>query len=299
MAFPNVNDIINDVKESIGNPLEDAAPEQAPDPVEAPAPVEALEPVAAAPTDEPKTEAEQIEEIEKLIGEKKFKLDGQDMTMTELKRAVMRQQDYTKKTQDLAKQRKDYETQIKQLDYYKNIDADMAAVRANPALISKFKEVYPKEFHNRVAELEAEQPWTEDRVQQIINSRLQERLSPLEESLNKRESDALVAQFESWDQELGKKYEYADTELAYAMIERAKADGTPLNKDTWEQAYKSAHDKIKGLADKAASARVSTKKQLNVAGKDTKSGGATPGQAPDKVSLKDAKNAWLAALGTQ
>src|SRR3954464_16064772 len=86
--------------------------------------------------EQPKTpEMVDLESLEK------FRYAGREMTPKELQQAVMLQSDYTRKTQQLAEERK----------YYDNLSADLSAVAQNPQLAAKFKEVYPEKFHDYLA----------------------------------------------------------------------------------------------------------------------------------------------------
>jgi hypothetical protein len=68
----------------------------------------------------------------------KFKFGGREWTPKELEAAYMRQQDYSRKTQEIAQERK----------YYDNLPYDLDMVKNNPALVNQFKQVYPAKFHS-------------------------------------------------------------------------------------------------------------------------------------------------------
>jgi hypothetical protein len=84
----------------------------------------------AAPESTPQT----VAELDKL---EKFKFEGQEYTPQELKNAILRQSDYTRKTQEFSQERR----------FYDNLQADLRSVRSNPALAAEFRRTYPEKFH--------------------------------------------------------------------------------------------------------------------------------------------------------
>ncbi len=316
MGLPNVEDVISEVNAAEAPQApEQQAPEHTPDMDAAAA---GAAPAGQAPDQTPEQmaaqkQAEDIAELEKVIGEKKFKFEGRELTLTELKRAMLRQDDYTKKTQDLARQKKEMESVTERTKYIDNFKADLAAVRANPALAKEFKKIYPEHFHDAVTPYEEAyqkqmntQPLTHDTVRQTaqdlvserIEALIKEKLQPIEESLSARDRDVKTAEYANWDDEFMRKYDFGKNpdpkvsgvfqSMAYNFIEAAKREGTPLTKETWEQAYASAHEMAEAMANAKLSSQVQQKQKLNAAGRDTKPGGATPGQAPEKITLKNA-----------
>ncbi len=75
-----------------------------------------------------------IVELDKL---EKFKYRGKEWTPKDLEAATLRQSDYTKKTQELAQERR----------FVENLPYDLMAVSRDPAKASQFKQVYPEKFH--------------------------------------------------------------------------------------------------------------------------------------------------------
>ena len=90
------------------------------------------------------TEQSEITELEKL---ERFKFKGEEWTPKKAEQAFMRQQDYTKKAQELAEQRKEYESELKHREYRSNLKADINHVLKNPSLADEFKKIYPEEYH--------------------------------------------------------------------------------------------------------------------------------------------------------
>ena len=69
-----------------------------------------------------------IPDLEKLA---KFRYKGKTLTLDDLQKMGMMQNDYQKKTQELAKERK----------YWDNLDSDLGNVRDNPKLANEFKKL--------------------------------------------------------------------------------------------------------------------------------------------------------------
>lgn len=284
MGFPSISEVTAAIIADNANPMGDSSPEQVPAPAQA-------APQETAPAEPTQTEEQRILDLQELVKDNKFKFGDKEWTLKDLEKGVMRGRDYTKKTQEIAEQRRLYEAAISEQKFYENLATDLRAVEKNPQLIQKFKSIYPEKFHSYLAEIEQSQvqsggPLTREQIAQMIKSEI----NPLAESWTKRESEALASQFESWDSELTKKYTNADQDGVYALITQAQSQGIPASKQLWEQAYKQSHEKITKRLDELVAAKLQTKQTTLKAAKEPGAGGQTPGQAPpEKIGMKDAK----------
>src|SRR3990167_2821971 len=76
-----------------------------------------------------------IPELDKF---ERVKWEGKDWSLKDLKNSVLMHSDYSRKTQEISEERK----------FYDNLRYDLDAIRKNPDLESKFKELYPEKFHS-------------------------------------------------------------------------------------------------------------------------------------------------------
>lgn len=295
MAFGvDINEVISKIDEGMAKPDQDSSTEHAPEPANAGQP----EPHMAQQSQQGQQQAEAQAQVQKdlllqdLVKDQKFKWQDQEWTLKDLEKAVMRQRDYTQKTKELATQRKEYESVLPHKQFWENLEADVAKVVQNPQLAHEFKQVYPEGFHKYISAFEGQPD-----VGRMLKGIIEREITPIKSQLNEyRESqtqaqaDALVSQMEAWDSELQKKYSDADIKMVYSILEDAKAQGTPVSKETWEQAWKASHEHLSKLIDERASSRFKQTKTNNAVAKDTKAGGATPGQAPAKVPFNKVKD---------
>src|SRR6478736_2497383 len=196
--------------------------------------------------------------------------DGTEMTRDELTRAIMRQQDYTKKTQELAREREQYEQlktqteqQAEQFKYESNYRADLNKVLANPSLLNEF----------------------EQELTSLKEERQRENLMFVDSRLQSLETTLLT------------KYPKADMTTVYANLDiEANKAGIDINKikanpqvldQMMDKLAKDSHDRfLKSYEDYA---KEQSKKQIqaNNKGSDIGRGGGTPGAPKASPKLKD------------
>ena len=247
---------------------------------------------APDPSSAPQSQAEQIADID---GMQKFRFGGKEWTPKEFQGAYMMQADYTRKTQQLAEERK----------YYDNLTADLDAVKGNPALAAKFKEIYPSKFHSYLGYVSPATPQPQQgqnqngQPQYNNDPAFMNRFQALEADMNSRKVAAINAELDSRFKVLSEKYPFADEEAAIARAQAAHAKGIPLNDKTWDQIWKAVSDKNELVFKKYGAAQVNKQKTANQKGKDGASGGGIPGQAPrqprtikeaSKFALEDMNN---------
>lgn len=245
-----------------------------------------------------KTEvAQAIADLEKMD---KFKLDGQEWTLKDLKAAIMRQKDYTQKTQSLSEARKSFDGERK---FYENLHYDLKNVAKNPDLVSQFLRIYPEKFHSYLNEVLGGQEESQSKGQpQQQESRglqipveLMSKVERLDKFYQEQEVSKNEAEINRHRETFLKKYNEADEEKVLArtyeayMIAKEDAEkaGVPLNfsvQETLEQFFKQSHDQEQ--AKFVAKQKEFQKKQMeaNSKAKGVGAGGGTASQAPKKFS---------------
>jgi hypothetical protein len=222
----------------------------------------------------------------------RFKYAGRELTPKELQSMVLMQSDYTKKTQALAEERK----------YYDNLSADLAAVKANPAMVEKFKSIYPEKFHSYLGYVTPAQHAQAQQAQQAqqyaqIDPQVMQRFQALEADMNTRAVAAINAELDAKFKTLSEKFPYSDEESAIARAQALIDRGEKLTDKVWEGIWKSVHEKNEAKFKQLQSQAAQKQKSANAKGKDVASGGGIPGQAPVKPkTIKEATKYALEAM---
>lgn len=236
-------------------------------------------------------------ELDKL---ERFKYDGREWTPAELKSSIMRQDDYTRKTQEFAADRK----------YYDNLAADLKFVRENPAHAEDFRKLYPEKFHSYLEFAGSNQAAAQAQPTQQVQAQPsqaqlpQEFLSEFNElrsAWKQQETEKELARIENVMGALAKKYEYADEQSVLATAQAAHAQavqqfgkGTKLTDQQWEQIYQRDHERQLARYEGFYKTKISQQTEANKKARDAGAGGGTPGQAPVKRSFREAAEAALA-----
>lgn len=269
--------------------------------VESPAPETA--PVQESATPE-------MQAILDLSKAEKFKFDGKEYTAKDLqnwRKSGLRQDDYTKKTQELAQQRStlektlqsEYESKYEPYKKYsgQNLYADLMKVKQNPALASEFVKIYPKEYHGALEMMGIE---VGNRQQSAIDPETQSKIDQflqLGSRLEQRELQTMTAEIDAHFSTLTKKYPLVDDEMATVRLESlANRKGT-LTSDDYDSVFKELNSKTEQKFKAQYSALVSEQKNKNNQGKDVPAGGGLPGQAPKQIkTFEEAQALFLQAL---
>lgn len=230
----------------------------------------------------------EVTELDKL---ERFRFEGKDYTPSELKQHLLRQQDYTRKTQELARLRKEFETEQSKLSenqkYWSNLSADLEQLKADPRLITEFKKVYPKEFHSYASSILQSLGIQQ---KQEIPEELNERIAAIEQAEAVRNQEAMTAKLEAWSSEMGAKYPMAEEALVWAYLDMAAGQGKKVTKELVETYYKAAHEKIEARAKEHFTKTVNEQTTASKKARTIGSGGGVPGQAPKKLSFDEAAN---------
>lgn len=224
----------------------------------------------------PKTQ-EEIAELEKLA---RVKFDGREWTPEQLKKSIMMHSDYTKKTQEIAQDRK----------FFDNLPHDLAKVRTNPQLVHEFKKVYPEKFHNYLDMLGVnEEPKQEKPVDLTgIPKELIERLHRVESYVKEKEVAVAEASLDKTISTLAQKYPSANEDVVLAKAQAYLDRGDELTEEAWDKLFKENHDKMEAFFETKYKDRLTKTKQAAKQAKDTRSGGGIVGEAPKKMSIKEA-----------
>lgn len=268
----------------------------------------------------PDSSAQAESNIYDLTKAEKFMWEGKEMTPAELKKAILRQQDYTKKTQTHAEERRRFEEERRQWTqeqeqtekYNTNLNADIENVLRDPLLEAKFKEIYPEKYHQALDQAlsksfgDKTSPGYEVRSLkqqlQAINGRFQQQDAERAKTAFETEVRQNAEILDSNIARLATKYPNADED---SVLARAEYMAASMKKDEnfnknfstlLEKLYKENHQHHEKRYQEIYKKKVETQKQANAHGKDIGRGGGTPATAPTKMKLKDVKNHILASM---
>jgi len=254
----------------------------------------------------------EMQAILDLSNAQKVKFDGKEYSIADLKewqKNGLRQSDYTKKTQELAEARKKLDTEYEPYKKYsgENLLADLAAIKSNPSLIPKFKEIYGEKYAPALDLLGLTNQEKQEMRQEVkassldpeTQSKIDEFLS-LGQTLKDRESKAMEAELDSRFSEFAKKFPHVDEELATVKLEALAREKGTIEPDDFERVYKALNEKIEKSFNARYKNLVSTQKNRNAQGADVPSGGGIPGQAPKQPrTIKEAQSLALQALNQE
>ncbi len=224
-----------------------------------------------------------VYELEKLG---KIKFQGEEWTPDSLKKAMLREKDYTRKTQEVAEQRKNFESEEK---FYRNLHWDLQAVAKNPELVSKFIQTYPAKFHQYLKEYLSEtskspDPQSQQQRQPTPDVELMSRLDRMEKVYAEQEIAKNESVIQSTMDRMSKKYPDAIPDLVLARVVEVHDQGTQLTDQVWDQIYKQVDTQMKDFVKARYGDMVKQQKSANEKARDVGSGGGTVGTAPKKFN---------------
>lgn len=228
-----------------------------------------------------------IYELEKLS---KFKYQGQELTPKDLEAMILRQKDYTQKTQALSKDRESFQSEQK---FYENLYYDLSNVKNNPQLANEFLKVYPEKFHTYLKQVLGQDEQKQQAQEQTpkFDVELNSRLQKLESFYYEQEVAKNTQEINSTVDKLTQKYPDALPELAISRVYEAYNRGEKITPEAWENAFKTADAEMKDLIKTKYGDLVKKQTQVNNKSRDVDSGGGTIGRAPQKFkSLADVTN---------
>jgi hypothetical protein len=246
-------------------------------------------------TESEKTPAAQA--VMDLSKAEKVLFEGKEWTPDDLRKSILRQQDYTKKTQELAQER---ETLKKESQYRENLEADIAKIKSNPALAEEFRKIYPKHYHWVLDQLglkEASSPKGPELPREVLE-RL-EKVDKLEQSFTQKEKETFNAKLESIEQGLQKKYSYANLTDVYgaadAFFKENNVQPNQVDDKMLEPFFKASHEYNVQQFKSWQQDQLKQTKEVNEKASDVGRGGGTPGQAPKRMLMKDVEDQILAS----
>lgn len=230
----------------------------------------------AKPEEMPSTPQE-IAELEKLA---RVKFDGREWTPEQLKKSIMMHSDYTKKTQEIAQDRK----------FFDNLPHDLAKVRANPQLVHEFRKVYPEKFHNYLDVLGVNSEPKQEKETDLtgIPRELIDRLHRVESYVKEKEVAVAEATLDKTIASMATKYPSANEDVVLAKAQALLDRGDELTEEAWDKLFKENHEKMESFFETKYKEKLTKTKQAAKQAKDTRSGGGIVGEAPKKMSMKEA-----------
>jgi hypothetical protein len=243
----------------------------------------------------PDSSAGQAESILDLDTVDRFNFGGREWTPKDLQSAYMMQQDYSKKTQALAEERR----------FAENFAPDAAKVMEDPSLLSRFAEIYPEKYVQvlqSVLQGRGTQTQKETGAQErsTLPPEVVQKLSKMDKFIQvaeqKEQEVKVQAHMTEIDQMIAKfspKYPFAKENVVLATAQLLHDRGEKLTSDAWEKIYKYAHGEYEKLFKEQYQKQFNNQKDANVKGRDIAAGGGIPSTAPEKVKLKDVANKWL------
>lgn len=238
-------------------------------------------------------EGKTAEEILNLDGTLKFKFGNREWTPDSLKKAIMFQSDYTKKTQELSETRK----------YYDNLEYDLDAVRKNPQLADAFLKTYPKQFHKFLNLVggsdQAASLQTQNRdTQAPIPPELMDRFLRVESYVKETEVKAAEADLDAKFSTLSKKYPEAieDVVLARAQALLDKGDTPTITVEMWDKLWKQSHEETIKRFEAKQKETLNKQRTANQSYKGPSSGGGVPTGAPKRETMSQATDRAIREL---
>ncbi len=223
----------------------------------------------------------------------RFRFEGRELTPKELKSAMLRHEDYTRKTQELSQSRK----------YADNFAVDLKRVQEDPNLLEQFKRVYPREYfevaQKLLASVAPQVPGQANPNQ--LPPEFTKKLEGLEGRLSEWENsqkNAEIEQLQSWlnnqFESLGKKYPHAIEDSVTMQADYLSKNGTKITESVLDKLFKASHEKMKERTDKLYLSQANKQLGANKKSKDVGSGGGIPSSAPKGAkTLKDATKMFL------
>lgn len=259
------------------------------------APIEGEEPTP--PAEDPKPS-----EIVDIDGQDKIMFRGKEYTPEELDKSILRQSDYTRKTQSLAENRK----------YYDNLHYDLANVRNNPEMADQFRQIYPESFHTYLdlventghqedSDLDLESDTISGPLQKKLES-MQNKIDSYDRKFQDEKIEATNARLDAVFEKLGQKYDLADEDAivnkAQRLLEDNKANPNfELTNSAWERLFRNDHE----ARDTAYSSRqkrlLDAQAEQGNKGNDGGPGGVPPGRERKRLSFDEATDMAIQDLG--
>ncbi len=226
--------------------------------------------------------------------------EGKEYTLDQLKKERMLHADYTRKTQEFANERKQFEQQ-RELDQH--FRADLPKVLSNPALLNVMAQHYPAEYVNLARQYLQLTPQEKREVAQEYGTSLdlqgvekiiENRLKPIIEKFDQQEILGIQKSLDSTFDSLKTKYPGVNEKWVLSELQALTAqEGYKVTNEEIERVFKEIHDADRASKEAYHKEKLQEQSKANKKGRDIAIGGATPGTAPQRIKLKDARDAFL------
>lgn len=247
-------------------------------------------------TNEAESQEDQLLDLDSV---EKFRYGGVEYTPKELRNAMLRQEDYTRKTQSLAEERK----------YAENFAYDAAAVMKDPRLMDEFAKIYPEKYVNALkANIKQENPshaqagdsnsaLPPDILNEIndlkrFRDEYQQRTFEAETASKEAEIDTVMKEFDS-------KYPLAATahDALLSQAQMVFRQTGQLDKGTWEKIYKAVNSRMEKAYNDYHKSKFNKQREASSLGREVPDGGGVTGPSPRKLSnFADARKAFEEGL---
>ncbi len=263
----------------------------------APAVEEIATPGEQQRTESPATPINDVADLDKL---EKFMFEGKEWTKEDLRKSILMHQDYTRKTQEVANERKSIEQERK---FTENVPYDLEKLARDPNLIDQFKRVYPKQYHAAADKILASlgvSPKASRPSENAIPEEWRAELDQVKSMVKAYETEKYEAQLNSTFNTLKAKYPKAREDViifkARAELEAGKP---PLTETQFEKLFKDEHESSKRAFDEYHLSMIKDQKAANKKGRDVPSGGETPTSPPKKMTMREATEAAIRDLSNR
>lgn len=218
-------------------------------------------------------------------------VDGKEWTTKELKESLMRQADYTRKTQEIAREKREMQAELKRAQehkrYYDALATDLRAVKANPELAEEFLRVYPEEFHGYLEDLGVKMPQGKAALPPDVRQKLA-KVDELENRFHAQEVAKAEAQLESVCNRMEQKYPYADPDAVMARAQVLCDQNIELTDEIWDKLYKASQSRFEEREKQLRKSRLEKQRDANKRAIESGKGGGTPSKGPVKETMKQA-----------
>lgn len=261
---------------------------------------------AETPQETPSTETSGQSEYQSLDPNAKYKHEDLEFTASELRSMVMRQQDYTRKTQEIAEERK----------FHSALQADIENVRRDPRLVAEFKRIYPQKYHSylKYASSGSQTPSNETQATQNPKELLEQMLQehPVIQELNNMKLSQAEKEVNEAFGKYNQQYPLADDRVVAAFAEQlmiqkqqmAYQTGDDPNKikitdGEWNKLFKFASDDQEKRFNTHYKTKFEKQKEASKSLKETPAGGVPPGHRPREArTIREATQMFREDLGS-
>lgn len=242
------------------------------------------------------TSTPSVVDIDKL---EKFMYEGKEWTKDDLRRSILMHQDYTKKTQEVASERKAIESERR---FAENVPYDLEKLSRDPTLISEFKRVYPQKYHATAEKIlerlgiqspKVDQPKPNDYSAEVA------RLERVEQWMNTVETEKMQQHLDHTFDKLKTKFPEADELVVIAKAQARRNQGEDIKDSDFEKWFKDDHENRAKKLEDYYLGKIKDQKAANRKGRDVPAGGEAPSAPAKKLSFKEATNQAIKDLSNR